>query len=135
MRTVTLVSSIAALSIASALTLPAIVAFPAIVAAQTKMQPAAQPAQTQIKVGDQVRTVSGGALMTVRAIQGGNATCEWQGENGALRTAAFPLNVLVAIGGPGTVAAPVTTDESQPYRPCPAEVVTAEGRHECIDSK
>lgn len=128
MRTLTLVFRFAALSIACGLTVPSVMA------AQTNKPPAAQLAQTSsLKVGDHVRAVSGGALMTVRSIEGGNAICEWQGEDGTNHKAAFPPNDLVAVSG--TEAAPIITTEPEPYRPCPADVVTAEGRHECIDAK
>ena len=86
--------------------------------------------QSRVKVGDLVRPSNGGPLMTVRAIKHGVAICDWQSWDGVPSKARFPIGQLVVIGGPGFNQGPLT--EPHPYRPCPANVITKHGRHECL---
>jgi uncharacterized protein YodC (DUF2158 family) len=52
-----------------------------------------------LRLGDLVRVKSGGPMMTVRAIKGTEAICEWANSNGSLQSSPFPIADLVAIGG------------------------------------
>jgi uncharacterized protein YodC (DUF2158 family) len=85
---------------------------------------------SNVKIGDLVRLRTGGRLMTVRAIKGDQATCGWRNLSGHAVHADFPINQLSVIGGPGHNQNPYS--EPQPYHPCPADVITARGRHECL---
>ena len=83
--------------------------------------------QVGIKVGDLVRPSDGGPLMTVRSIKKGLAICVWQAWDGSSHKGRFPLSQLISVG-----SAPPPLIEPQPYRPCPADVMTRKGRHECL---
>lgn len=53
----------------------------------------------RLGLGDLVRVKSGGPMMTVHAIKGREAICEWTNSNGNLQSSRFPIADLVAIGG------------------------------------
>jgi uncharacterized protein YodC (DUF2158 family) len=53
-----------------------------------------------LKVGDLVRFVTGGPLMTVRAIEGNEAVCSWESFGGRLRTHRYLISELIVIGSP-----------------------------------
>lgn len=154
MRTSILVATFTALSVASALSIslavlaeaapiafapyaPPAVAAPAesreaVVQTQVADAAARRQYQTRVRVGALVRPSTGGPLMTVRSIKHGFAICDWESWSGARTKARFPISQLVVIGGPGSPASRPLT-EPQPYRPCPADVIAANGRHECLD--
>lgn len=87
------------------------------------------PIQPTLKAGDLVRPLSGGPVMTVREVKGNEVICGWH-VMGAAHKATFPVSQLSLVGGPSYQQRPAA--EPQPYRPCPANVITRSGRHECL---
>ncbi len=87
-------------------------------------------APADLKVGDLVRPTVGGPVMRVHAIKGDTAICDLRGHRGAHTTAEFPIAQLTLVGGPDRRQQPQL--EPQPYRPCPADVIMPNGRHECL---
>lgn len=85
--------------------------------------------QNKVKVGDLVRPASGGPLMTVTAIKDAEAICE--SPDGTRKNARYPIAQLVVISGLLDQALS-PSNEPRTYRPCPANVVTSSGRHECL---
>ena len=86
-------------------------------------------ATKSLKVGDSVQSVSGGSVMTVRAIDGDQVLCDWTDTTGQ-HSARFPIKDLVARSTDDKLPA---MNEPQPYKPCPADVITAQGKHECLN--
>jgi uncharacterized protein YodC (DUF2158 family) len=88
------------------------------------------PVAKSLMVGDSVQSVSGGSVMTVRSIDGGQALCDWADADGKKHSARFPIKDLVASSTDDKLPA---MNEPQPYKPCPANVITAQGKHECLN--
>lgn len=142
MRTTTLVSAIAAVSLAYTFAMGSFALAESVTPSPTP--PAAssvegvQPVDTQssIKVGDLVRSAAGGPVMKVRAINGDQAVCDPLDANA--RRATLPITQLIAVTdternqSADTESNQPSLNEPQTYHPCPAEVVTADGRHECL---
>jgi uncharacterized protein YodC (DUF2158 family) len=125
----------------AALVLTAFVALPQIAAAQSPSPPSpkrapsatatqAAPKSTP-KVGDWVLPASGGQAMQIRAVSGDEAICNWRDATGAQHHAQFPLVDLSVVDAPSDQLPAM--NEPQPYRPCPASVITEQGKHECLD--
>jgi uncharacterized protein YodC (DUF2158 family) len=140
MRTFIFTSWAAALAIVTALTVSsagfaqtAVCQVTGTAQSNTTPPPTFGPLWSNVKIGDMVRLRTGGRLMTVRAIKGDQAICGWRNLSGQRVHANFPIDQLMVIGGPGQNQNPYS--EPQPYRPCPADVVTPGGRHECLDEK
>ena len=66
-----------------------------------------------LKPGDRVRLRSGGPLMTVHKINGDDIDCQWFTLKGELRSATFPLYMLMIIEG----AAADALANSKPKKP------------------
>lgn len=97
--------------------------------AQTATQMAAVTQDNKVKVGDLVRPASGGELMTVTKIKGDEAICD--SADGARKDARYPIAQLVVVSSLRDQAL-APSNEPRIYRPCPANVVTSSGRHECL---
>jgi uncharacterized protein YodC (DUF2158 family) len=84
-------------SIATAITLGIALTTPLSVPAlsDTALPNAAMnPTAAWLKRGDLVRLRSGGPLMTISSVKGGQADCFWTGEDGQPNAESFPIDVL-----------------------------------------
>jgi uncharacterized protein YodC (DUF2158 family) len=59
----------------------------------------ANPQEAVMKVGDTVRLKSGSPLMTIRAIEGDEATCDWVDAKGQAQSKLYPLTSLIEDDG------------------------------------
>jgi hypothetical protein len=96
-------------------------------------QPSAQAtaAESTLKIGDWVRPLSGGQAMQIVTFTGDEAILTWTDNRGGQHHAQFPLADLSVVDGPTPYPPPLV--EPQPYRPCPANVINQQGKHECLD--
>jgi hypothetical protein len=88
----------------------------------------------KISVGNLVQL---GPLMTVTAIEGDNAICQWQDPYSTKQyTARFPIAKLTVVKAAASSqpSSEYTTSYSEPgrYHPCPASVELANGRNVCL---
>ncbi len=99
--------------------------------AQSLSAPVAAATQSAPKVGNWVRPLSGGQAMQIETLKGDEAILAWNDGKGAQHHAQFPLADLSVVDGPSADLPSLA--EPQPYRPCPANVITQQGQHECLD--
>jgi len=88
-----------------------------------------RPYDVGMKPGDLVRVRSGGPLMTVKAVDGGQVATDWATVDGRLVSGTFNVTDLRKIGG---AEPPRQSEGPYRYRPCPAEVAD-NGKVRCQD--
>jgi uncharacterized protein YodC (DUF2158 family) len=83
-----------------------------------------------VRVGELVQFPSGGPVMKVTDVQGGDVIVQWTTETGQIVSGTFPAVALVATGSSDALK---DRQEDPPYvyRPCPSSVVL-NGKHMCL---
>ena len=99
--------------------------------AATSPSPTQPGATTRtLTVGDMVQSTSGGPVMRVQSINGDQANCQWRDKGGKVRQERFSVAQLTVTAAP--MKNEYEFEEPAPYHPCPANVITRNGRHECL---
>ncbi|HUZ33196.1 MAG TPA: hypothetical protein VMV19_14000 [Xanthobacteraceae bacterium] len=131
----TLSASLAAVWLAGAIAIPgsalAQTASPQVESTQPVISPVANnPTQPSVAIGDLVQSTTGGTVMRVRSINGGQAICHWKDDSGQAHQEKKSVAQLIVIAGP--LKNEDEFKEPGSYHPCPANVIRRGGGHQCL---